>query len=95
MYEDQFVLVRTYSAGVHLGVLAKIDGTQVLLKDARRLWSWSGAFTLSAVATEGVNFKKSRLSVAVPEIVLTQAIEIIPVSDAIAAAFKTAEAYTV
>ena len=75
------VIVRTYSAGVHYGTLAAQDGKQVTLTDARRIWYWEGAFTLSAVAQNGVS-KKSKISVDVPEILLTEAIEIIPCSEA-------------
>lgn len=74
------VLVRTFSAGVHIGVLTKREGREVTLANARRLWSWSGAFTLSAVATEGVNRKNSRISKPVSQILLTEAIEIIPIT---------------
>ena len=74
------VIVRTYSAGVHYGTLKSIDGKVAILADARRIWYWEGAFTLSAIATAGLN-KKSKLSVAVPEIMLTEAIEVIPVSE--------------
>ena len=77
------VIVRTYSAGVHIGTLQSREGREVTLTNARRLWSWSGAFTLNAVATKGVNRKNSRISVPVPSIVLTEAIEIIPVSDGV------------
>lgn len=77
------VLVRTYSAGVHVGVLKSRDGREVVLEQARRIWSWKGAFTLSAVATKGVDRSESRISVAVPEITLTEAIEIIPVVDGV------------
>ena len=73
-------LVRTYSAGVHVGEVTSIDGTQVVLRNARRLWKWSGAFTLNAVATSGVDRSNSRISIAVPTITLTQAIELIPVA---------------
>jgi alpha-tubulin suppressor-like RCC1 family protein len=74
------VIVRTYSAGVHFGELAAQNGTEVILKNARRIWEWGGAFTLSAVATTGTDSNKTSLSVAVPEILLTQAIEIIPLT---------------
>ncbi len=73
------VLVRTYSAGVHIGTLKSQEGKEVVLTNARRLFSWSGAFTLSAVATVGVSRSGSRISVSVPEIKLTEAIEIIPI----------------
>lgn len=77
------VIIRTYSAGVHYGTLAKREstaaGVEVTLTDARRLWYWDGAFTLSAVSQNGVK-ETSKLSIAVPEIELV-AIEIIPCSD--------------
>ena len=75
------VVVRTYSAGVHIGTLAEVEGQAVALTNARRLWKWSGAFTLSEVATLGIKPSDSRMSVAVPEIVLTQAVEIIPTTE--------------
>jgi ferredoxin-fold anticodon binding domain-containing protein len=74
------VIIRTYTAGVHFGTLASINGKEAVLTDARRLWYWEGAFTLSAVAMKGVN-KTSKLSVSVPQILLTEAIEVIPCSD--------------
>jgi hypothetical protein len=77
----KLVLVRTYSAGVHIGTLHSRDGKEVVLRDASRLWYWKGAFTLSAVALIGIDSKNSRMSIAVPEILLTEAIEILPVSD--------------
>jgi hypothetical protein len=83
----QHVIVRTFSAGVHMGELVAKDGTNVLLKDARRLWKWNGAFTLSEVATAGVSKSGSRIAVSVPLIELTQAVEIIPTSEAARAKF--------
>ena len=77
----QHCVVRTYTAGVHIGEVVAKDGTNVLLKDARRLWSWKGAFTLSEVATDGVSKTGSRISVALPLIELTQAIELIPTTE--------------
>ena len=74
---SNIVLVRTYSAGVHFGTLKSRDGTEVTLTNARRLWSWSGACSLSQVAVDGVDLANSKISVAVPEILLTQVIEII------------------
>jgi hypothetical protein len=71
-------VIRTYSAGVHVGEVARHNGREVLLKNARRIWRWGGAFTLSEVATKGVDPEKSRIAVALPEILLTEAVEIIP-----------------
>jgi hypothetical protein len=72
-----FVLVRTYSAGVHMGTLAECNGTTVLLKDARRLFGWKGAFTLHEASVNGVG-EESRISAPVEAILLTQAVEVIP-----------------
>ena len=75
----KFVIVRTYSAGVHTGYLREVAGTTVILAEARRLWSWSSAFTLNEAALRGVG-ESSRISEPVPEIYLSQAIEVIPCS---------------
>ena len=77
------VLVRTYGAGVHIGHKALIEGRTVHLKNARRLWSWKGAFTLNAAATKGVDRSGSRISCSVPEIILLDAIEVIPVAEGV------------
>ena len=83
--KSKLVLVRTYSAGVHFGELVGRNGTEVVLKNARRIHYWEGAFTLSAVAvdgvpTEGPKHKATRISCGVDEILLTQAIEVIPLT---------------
>lgn len=76
----QYVVVRTYSAGVHVGTLGQQDGKQVTLTDARRIWSWNGANTLHEIALGGVG-KGSRISEPVGEIELTEAIEIIAATE--------------
>ena len=74
------VLVRTYSAGVHFGTLVSQCGPEVTLADTRRIWYWEKAFTLSKIAVDGLG-KNSKLSISIPEILLTAAIEVIPVSE--------------
>ena len=76
-------IVRTYSAGVHIGEVKSLEGMTVRLANARRLWRWEGAFSLNEVATKGVKRGGSRISCAVPLITLTQAIEIIPVAEGV------------
>lgn len=77
----QKVIVRTYSAGVHIGELTAKAGKEVALKDAHRLWYWKGAFTLNQVATDGVK-DGSKVGVAIPALELTEAIEVMPITDA-------------
>lgn len=79
------VVVRTYSAGVHIGTLAESETVggmvNITLKDARRLWKWDGAFTLSEVATVGIKPKDSRMATTVPEMLVTQVAELIPTTE--------------
>ena len=75
-----FVLIRTYSAGVHFGYLKRKEGKEVELVNAQRIWSWSGACSLSQIAVEGVK-GESKISVEIPSIILTEAIEIIPITE--------------
>lgn len=76
----EFVVVRTYSAGVHCGELVEFQGTCVILANARRIWSWSEAFSLNEVANKGVG-EDSRISDPTEKIMLTQAIEVIVVTN--------------
>jgi len=77
----KYCVIRTYSAGVHVGEVVSHSGTEVELKDARRIWRWEGANTLHEIALRGVG-AGSKVSDEVPSIVLTEAIEIIPCADA-------------
>jgi hypothetical protein len=76
-------IIRTQASGVHIGEVTHREGREVTLKNARRLWSWQGAFTLNEVATKGVKRKDSRISCAVPSIYLLDAIEVIPVTSGV------------
>lgn len=76
------VIIRTYSAGVWFGTLEQKDRNEVILKNARRMWTWwaKEGISLSSVAVNGINTDKSRIAEAVEEIWL-EAIEIIPCTD--------------
>lgn len=75
-------IVRTYSAGVFAGIVESRDGKEVTMSHARRLWSWSGAASLSQLAMEGVkNPDQCKFPCEVDTVLLTEAIEIIPTSE--------------
>ena len=76
-----FVLIRTYSAGVHCGILEYTEDKKVILSKARRVWRWRGANTLNELSQHGADFEWTRISEPVDMITLTEAIEIIPCSD--------------
>jgi len=72
-----FVVVRTYSAGVHVGELVERNGKEVILANARRLWRWRGANTLNEVANKGVAEDYTPLSEPVASVTLTEAVEVL------------------
>lgn len=72
------VLVRTYSAGVFAGYLQSRKGAEVTLRNARRLWFWKGAASLSQLAVDGVSVPdECKFPVEVDKIDLLGVIEII------------------
>ena len=76
-------VVRTYSAGVFFGLLAERDGKEAVVKNARRLWYWDGAASLSQLANEGVKKPKNcKFPAPISEVLLTEVIEIIPATEA-------------
>ena len=85
----KFVLIRTFSAGVHVGELVSRKGREVTLTNARRVWSWHGANTLHEIALRGVG-AGSKVSDPVASIVLTEAIEVIECTPASIAVFAGA-----
>lgn len=82
MSTANYVIVRTYSAGVFAGNLEKREGKEVVLRNARRIWYWAGAATLSQLAMEGTSKpEKCKFPGEVSIITLTEATEIIPCTE--------------
>ena len=78
---SKYVIVRTYSAGVFAGILESKKGKEVVVSGARRLWYWDGASSLSELSVRGVGKPQNcKFPCEVPEISLTEAIEILPCS---------------
>ena len=81
MKQGDYVIVRTYSAGVFAGILGKLSGQEVTLTKARRLWYWAGAASLSQMANTGTSRPRDcRFPAPVTEVLLTQAIEVLAVT---------------
>ncbi len=77
-----YVIVRTYSAGVFAGYLENRNKKDVKMIDARRLWYWSGAASLSQLSVDGVkNPSNCKFPCEVDSIFLTEAIEILPCTE--------------
>jgi hypothetical protein len=76
-------IVRTYSAGVFAGyIVERISDKRLVLTNARRLWYWSGAASLSQLCVDGVkNPDECKFPVAVPVVELTEVVEILDVTE--------------
>lgn len=79
----KYVIVRTQSAGVFAGELKSRKGQECILLNARRLWYWDGAASLSELAVKGTCKPKTcKFPCAVSQVELLQAIEILDVTPA-------------
>lgn len=76
------VIIRGDKSGVEFGELVEHKGREVTLKDARRIWFWAGAASLSQLAKDGTTVPSScKFTVTVDSITILDAIEIIPCTD--------------
>lgn len=77
-----YKIVRTFSAGVFAGYLQSLEGKTAVVVDARRIWYWEGANSLSDLATIGTTKKdKCKFTRPVNETILTEVVEVLSVSD--------------
>ena len=78
----EYKLVRTTSAGVFAGYLKSRNGKEVVLLDARRIWYWEGAASLSALAMSGTSKPDTcKFPETVSKVELLEAIEILDVTE--------------
>lgn len=76
------VIIRGNCSGVEFGTLVEHKGREVTLHNARRIWYWEGAASLSQLAKDGVaNPSNCMFTVFVDSITILDAIEIIPCTD--------------
>ena len=81
--ENQKFIVRAEKAGVFFCEIEERNGSEATLKNARRLWYWEGAASLSQLAVEGVSKPdRCKFTVTVNSCVVLGVIEIIPCTDA-------------
>lgn len=76
-------IVRCYGAGVFLATIESRKGKEAILRNARRLWYWSGAASLSQLAMEGTKDPSNcKFPCVVDRIVVTEVIEILDTTEA-------------
>lgn len=77
-----YQIVRTYSAGVFAGYVEKREGKEVTIRNARRIWYWEGAASLSQLAVDGTCKPEGcKFPTPVDRILVTEAIEILDVTE--------------
>ena len=79
---SEYKIVRTYSAGVFAGYIESRNGQEVIMRNARRIWYWSGAASLSQLAMDGTSDPDScKFPCEVNRVELLNVIEILDVSE--------------
>ena len=74
----KYCIVRTFSAGVFAGYIESINGQEVVIRQARRIWHWEGATSLSQLAMSGTSKPNAcKFPEEVNRLIVTQAIEIL------------------
>lgn len=94
----KYCVVRTISAGVHIGYVKEFGEKHhmhAFLINSRRLHYWNKAASLSQVAIDGVCPVTSRIAMKVPEIELTEVIEVIPCSKKALDFFENAKVWKI
>lgn len=75
-------IVRSNGAGVFFGEIKEKDGNRVVMTNARRIWYWEGAASLSQLAQEGTsNPSGCKFPVSVDEVEVFNVLEILSVTD--------------
>ena len=74
----KYCIVRTYSAGVFAGYVESRKGQEIVMRDARRIWYWAGAASLSQLAVDGTSKPHDcKFPCSVDRVELLQVIEIL------------------
>jgi len=77
------VLVRDNQAGVHVGTLASADMNEGTceMRDARKIWHWSGAGSVHGIAAHGLDRAGSKVAAKVAAVATRDVVEIVQMSD--------------
>lgn len=77
-----YKIVRTRGAGVFAGYVESRNGQEVVIRQARRIYYWAGAATLSQLATEGTSRpSECKFPCAVDRVEVLDAVEILDVTE--------------
>lgn len=93
---DATVVVRSDGSGVWCGALVRGSGSTIELSNARRVWYWDGAASLSELSAKGVKHPQaSRMPAPVDRVVVLGVCEVIPMTvEAIKSIFEDVPVWT-
>jgi hypothetical protein len=84
-----YVIARSHSAGVFAGDLESRKEREVILRNARRIWYWTGAASLSQLAMEGTKSPGTcKFPCEVDRVELLDVCEILSTTEAARASIK-------
>lgn len=79
---NQYYIVRADRAGVFFGEIESRNGSEVTMRNVRRLWFWDGSCSISQLAVDGTKKPSNcKFSVVVEEMTILGVIEIIPCTE--------------
>ena len=80
--DNQYYIVRGDRSGVFFGQVTARNGQEIELRTVRQLWYWDGACAVEQLAVDGVTAPdRCKFTVVVPEMTITDAIQIVTCSD--------------
>lgn len=80
--ENKYYIIRGARSGVFFGQIVCRSGRDIELRNVRKLWYWDGACAVEQLAVDGVtNPRCCKFTVVVPEMIITDAIQILLCSD--------------
>lgn len=77
--EQQYYIVRADRAGVFFGQIETRNGSEVTMRNVRRIWFWDGANSISQLAVDGTKKPNAcKFTIMVESMTILGVIEIIP-----------------
>jgi hypothetical protein len=93
--EDRYVIIRGTNSGAFAGLLESRTGSEVVLRQSRRLWYWDGAASLSELAQRGTSKPKTcKFPAPVARHEILDAIEVIDVTPEARASIESVNPWT-
>jgi hypothetical protein len=94
--ENKKVIVRCDKAGVFYGELIKKTNNEVILKNVRKLYHWSGAAAVEQLSVDGVrNPNNCKFTITVNEMIVSNWIQILPCTEKSIKSIEGVEAWRV